>query len=294
MFWMRMKCDFVMSSKLWTFSFNYNKSCLALNSLISRSTHHIGLSYLSNIPRNDQISNKILTNLRGNFKFKNKKDYNTKYLNCFQHHNTRSLQIYKVRTKTRQNIHYDLLIYIRFKKRFMIGQFFQHFINKMTETEQTNIIETEVSEKNPNVLEVMKQKHKEDNIDRMNKDIQPKAKEGYEYKFGKNGWRQQKIITEEEKQAKGQQLKQAKQLKAQAALQQDQSQDQTETIKDLQKQLKQISEQLFTKQKEDEVKQPIKIMKTKKQREVRVVDQRVNSILQNLGYSQIKIEEYSE
>ncbi|CAL5985074.1 Hypothetical_protein [Hexamita inflata] len=166
----------------------------------------------------------------------------------------------------------------------------------MTETEQTNIIETEVSEKNPNVLEVMKQKHKEDNIDRMNKDIQPKAKEGYEYKFGKNSWRQQKIITEEEKQVKGQQLKQAKQLKAQAAQQQDQSQDQTETIKDLQKQLKQISDQLFTKQqdKEEEVKQPIKIMKTKKQREVRVIDPRVNSILQNLGYSQIKIEEYSD
>ncbi|CAL5982698.1 Hypothetical_protein [Hexamita inflata] len=175
-------------------------------------------------------------------------------------------------------------------------QFFQQFINKMTEIEQTNnTIETEVTEKNPNVIEVMKQKHAEDNFDRMNKDIQPKAKEGYEYKFGKNGWRQTKIITEEEKQAKGQQLKQAKQLKAQAAQQQDQSQDQIETIKDLQKQLKQISEQLFTKQQDkEEVKQPIKIMKTKKQREVRVIDPRVNSILQNLGYSQIKIEEYSE
>ncbi|CAL6113157.1 Hypothetical_protein [Hexamita inflata] len=166
----------------------------------------------------------------------------------------------------------------------------------MTEIEQSNnTIETEVTEKNPNVIEVMKQKHAEDNFDRMNKDIQPKAKEGYEYKFGKNGWRQTKIITEEEKQAKGQQLKQAKQLKAQAAQQQDQSQDQTETIKDLQKQLKQISDQLFTKQQDkEEVKQPIKIMKTKKQREVRVIDPRVNSILQNLGYSQIKIEEYSD
>ncbi|CAL6038997.1 Hypothetical_protein [Hexamita inflata] len=166
----------------------------------------------------------------------------------------------------------------------------------MTEIEQTNnTIETEVTEKNPNVIEVMKQKHAEDNFDRMNKDIQPKAKEGYEYKFGKNGWRQTKIITEEEKQAKGLQLKQAKQLKAQAAQQQDQSQDQTETIKDLQKQLKQISDQLFTKQQDkEEVKQPIKIMKTKKQREVRVIDPRVNSILQNLGYSQIKIEEYSD
>ncbi|CAL6091430.1 Hypothetical_protein [Hexamita inflata] len=175
-------------------------------------------------------------------------------------------------------------------------QFFQQFINKMTEIEQTNnTIETEVTEKNPNVIEVMKQKHAEDNFDRMNKDIQPKAKEGYEYKFGKNGWRQTKIITEEEKQAKGLQLKQAKQLKAQAAQQQDQSQDQTETIKDLQKQLKQISDQLFTKQQDkEEVKQPIKIMKTKKQREVRVIDPRVNSILQNLGYSQIKIEEYSD
>ncbi|CAL6099619.1 Hypothetical_protein [Hexamita inflata] len=167
----------------------------------------------------------------------------------------------------------------------------------MTEVEQTNdIIETEVIEKNPDMIEVMKKQHVPDirDFDRMNKDIKPQAKEGYEYKFGKNGWRQQKIITEEEKQVKGQQLKQAKQLKAQASQQQDQSQDQSETIKDLQKQLKQISDQLFNKQKDDEVKQPIKIMKTKKQREVRVADTRVNSILQNLGYSQIKIEEYSE
>ena len=37
----------------------------------------------------------------------------------------------------------------------------------------------------------------------MNKDIIPEAKEGYQYKYGKSGWRQTKILTTEEKQTRG-------------------------------------------------------------------------------------------
>ena len=44
----------------------------------------------------------------------------------------------------------------------------------------------------------------------MNKDIIPTAKEGYAYKFGKSGWRQTKILTQEEKQVRGNNLNKVK------------------------------------------------------------------------------------
>ncbi|CAL6058274.1 Hypothetical_protein [Hexamita inflata] len=78
----------------------------------------------------------------------------------------------------------------------------------------------------------------------MNKDVKPPPKEGYEYKFGKNGWRAQKIITTEQKQAKGQQLRQAKQLKQQIEPQPQQNDiSLIQTVEDLKQQLRQLSEQ---------------------------------------------------
>ncbi|CAL6032880.1 Hypothetical_protein [Hexamita inflata] len=156
----------------------------------------------------------------------------------------------------------------------------------MTEIEQpNNTIETEVTEKNPNVIEIMKKQYKQEEFDRMNKDIQPKAKEGYVYKFGKNGWRQTKIISEEEKQAKGLQLKQTKQLKAQAALQQDQSQNHNEIIQNLQKQMEQLQEQLSKQKQQEEVRHSIKIEEIVKPQKTRVIDTSVSPLLQRLGYT---------
>ncbi|CAL5975994.1 Hypothetical_protein [Hexamita inflata] len=130
-------------------------------------------------------------------------------------------------------------------------------------------------------------------IDRMNKDVKPPPKEGYEYKFGKNGWRAQKIITTEQKQAKGQQLRQAKQLKQQIEPQPQQNEiSLTQTVEDLKQQLRQLSEQ---KQQTVSTPEPVQIAKTKKIRQVKVIDKTMNPTLQQLGLAyKIIDEEYSD
>ncbi|CAL6059893.1 Hypothetical_protein [Hexamita inflata] len=130
-------------------------------------------------------------------------------------------------------------------------------------------------------------------IDRMNKDVKPPPKEGYEYKFGKNGWRAQKIITTEQKQAKGQQLRQAKQLKQQIEPQPQQNEiSLTQTVEDLKQQLRQLSEQ---KQQPVSMPEPVQITKTKKIRQVKVIDKTMNPTLQQLGLAyKIIDEEYSD
>ncbi|CAL6042823.1 Hypothetical_protein [Hexamita inflata] len=132
-------------------------------------------------------------------------------------------------------------------------------------------------------------------IDRMNKDVKPPPKEGYEYKFGKNGWRAQKITTTEQKQAKGQQLRQAKQLIQQIEPQPQQNEaiSLKQTVEDLKQQLKLLAEQ--PQQQPISKPEPVQIVKTKKIRQVEVIDKNMNPTLQKLGIAKKTIyEEYSE